>query len=477
MFGLRITTSGAASTPWRGPSTAWPGPSRLRRGLRALARGLGGGALLRPGLGGSGALGRRHRVGRLVGPGHRRRRTLARHPGAAAADRAGLDGGRVDEQRDELAGAGGAGPLDGVEVRLAAQHELGVALFAHERGELGAVAAVDRLGADVRLGVGRAVPVEVVATGAPAATVVLGDGHLEVRGVVGALDGAVRPADRQLPADVGLGLVRRAAGEHRVLVQGAPGAGGEAGPVEEDAGAVDHLGLAGVVLLLGPRLEARRVLVAEPAAAGVHLPLVLTELGHHGLHALEVVVVGEVRTEGAAAVVGAVGVDALAARPEDARPARRQPGEVEPEALAGVGGVGHLGPGAGDVEGCLGHAPHPRGGPGQPLRWAHAPRGHRRRIEHGPPARRRRAPRRPAAARLEAQDRPAAVRARHRRRPDRRRGARPARRLRAGVRRGGRGPGRRGPQRLRHQRHPRGPERRRRARHGRRAHRCRRSTC
>ena len=168
----------------------------------------------------------------------------------------------------------------------------------------------------------------------------------------------------------------------------------------------------------------------SPPVTGVVLPLVLAELGHDGPHPLEVVVVGEVGPEGAAPVVGAVGVDATAARAEDARPARRQPGEVDAEALPGVRRVGELGPRAGDVERRLGHAHHPRGGtPGQPLRWAHAPRGHRRRIEHGPPARRRRAPRRPAAARLQAQDRAAPLRARHRRRPHRRRGPRPARRF------------------------------------------------
>ena len=80
-------------------------------------------------------------------PGQRRRGALAGHPGAPAADRAGRDRRRVHEQRDQLAGAGRAGPLDGVEVGLAAQHELGVARLAHQRGELGAVAAVDRLGA------------------------------------------------------------------------------------------------------------------------------------------------------------------------------------------------------------------------------------------------------------------------------------------------------------------------------------------
>ena len=58
----------------------------------------------------------------------------------------------------------------------------------------------------VRVGVARAVPVEVVAAGTPPASVVLGDGDLGVRRAVRELDLAVEPPDRQLPAHVGLGL-------------------------------------------------------------------------------------------------------------------------------------------------------------------------------------------------------------------------------------------------------------------------------
>ena len=86
---------------------------------------------------------------------------------------------------------------DRVEVGLAAQHQGGVGGLTHEGSELGPVAAVDRLGPDVGLGVRRAVPVEVMAPRPPPAPVVLGDGHLEVRGVIGPPDGAVRPPDRQ----------------------------------------------------------------------------------------------------------------------------------------------------------------------------------------------------------------------------------------------------------------------------------------
>ena len=172
---------------------------------------------------------------------------------------------------------------------------------------------------------------------------------------VGQLDLAVGAADRQLPADVGLDRVRLLAGEDGVLVQRAPGARGEAGAVEEDAGAVDDLGLEGVVLASRSRPMSR-------VRPGVVLPLVRAELLDDLLDPLDVVVVGEVRAEGAAAVVGAVGVDALAAAAEDAGPARGQPGQVAPEPLRvrpGVGRVGELHPDAGGVERGLCHVGNP----------------------------------------------------------------------------------------------------------------------
>ncbi len=134
--------------------------------------------------------------------------------------------------------------------------------------------------------------------------------------------------DRQLPAHVRLGGVGLGAGQQRMLVQRAARSGREAGPVEEDAGAVDDPRLARPVLLFGP--------VPPMTGRGADvpvLPLVLAELGNDGGHPTEVVLVGEVRTEGAAAVVRAVGVDPPAPDSEDAGPVARQPGEVTPVAL------------------------------------------------------------------------------------------------------------------------------------------------
>ena len=77
---------------------------------------------------------------------------------------AGLRVGRV--QREAAAGRRGAPRPGG---------QLVVPLLAHQLDQLGAHRDVDRLGADVRLGVAAAVPVEVVTAGAPAAPVVLRD--------------------------------------------------------------------------------------------------------------------------------------------------------------------------------------------------------------------------------------------------------------------------------------------------------------
>ncbi len=255
----------------------------------------------------------------------------------------------MHHERQQLAGSVVAQRLHARKVRLAANLELGIRGLSHELDELGAVAPEDRLAAHMCLGVRGAVPVEVVAAGAPPAPVVLGDGRLEPRRPVGHLDATVGAPDRQLPADVRLDGVRFLAGEHGVLVQGAAGAGGEPRSVEEDARPVDHLGLERVVLGLGPG--------RDPRGARVVLPLVRAELLDGGLDPLDVVLVGEVGAERAAAVVRPVGVDARAPSAEDARPVRRQPREVAPEPLLAVGRVGELHPDAGSVERGLSHGP------------------------------------------------------------------------------------------------------------------------
>ena len=215
--------------------------------------------------------------------------------------------------------------------------------------------AILRLTADMGVSVGRAVPVEVLPAGAPASAVELTDAHLEIGRVIGPGHRPERTPDRQLPAHIWLDTVGRQSSQHGVLVQGTPRACGMARPIEENAGAIDDLGLADVVLELGPVLEVRRVAAATPTKTRVMLPLVLTEFGDDRLDPLHIVLVREMRAEGATAVVRSVAVDARTARAENARPTRRQPRQVDPEPLVRVGGVRELGPRPGPVGRSLRH--------------------------------------------------------------------------------------------------------------------------
>ncbi len=113
----------------------------------------------------------------------------------------------------------------------------------------------------------------------------------------------------------------------RPAVQRAALAAGEAGTVQEDAAAVDARRSCG-----RPRRRSRSRR-SSCVADVVELPVVSGEQLDELLDALLVRLVGEVGAERAAAVVRPVGVDALAAGAEDARPARGQPSEVALVAL------------------------------------------------------------------------------------------------------------------------------------------------
>src|SRR5881394_2152225 len=101
------------------------------------------------------------------------------------------------------------------------------------------------------------------------------------------------------------------------------------------------------LVLHDPRLALALGVLVDPvglpdAAARVELPQVRAELVDVRRDPLLVGLVREVGAEGAASDVGCVGVDAPTALAEDARVARRQPGQVAPEDLAGVAGVREL---------------------------------------------------------------------------------------------------------------------------------------
>ena len=107
-------------------------------------------------------------------------------------------------------GCGSAGwrPSREREARCSSQwpDELVVGRLPHQLDSSGRVGGVERLGGDVGHGLPEQYQSRSWPPGAPAAAVVLRDRDLEVVGAVGQLDVAVGAPDRQLPADVGLGL-------------------------------------------------------------------------------------------------------------------------------------------------------------------------------------------------------------------------------------------------------------------------------
>src|SRR6185312_7990638 len=218
--------------------------------------------------------------------------------------------------------------------------------LAEQRDELRPVGDVQALAADVRVRRRGAPPVQVVPALAPGPAVKLGDRGDQHLASVRALYPVLLAADGQLPADVRLGLQRVPAGAQGQRVQGAALAAGEAGPVEEQAGAVDGPGPP------APVVVADGVPHGDPALGAdlVELPVGRRQLLRG---AVDPLLVGGVREEGAvraAAVIGSLAVDAVAAATEDARPARAQPGEVGPDHVLRVGRVGELHPLPDEVE-------------------------------------------------------------------------------------------------------------------------------
>src|SRR5262249_39810778 len=132
---------------------------------------------------------------------------------------------------------------------------------------------------------------------------------------------------------------------------------GEPGTVLEDARALEGPGLPGPLVVLGDP--------AVACALGVVLPDLRGEPPHMLGDPLLVVLVGEVRAQRAAPVVGAARLDALAAAAEDAVPARGQPGQIAAEDLLVVRRIGELHPGAREVEPLLVARPGRLLGPGR----------------------------------------------------------------------------------------------------------------
>src|SRR5581483_2721475 len=159
---------------------------------------------------------------------------------------------------------------------------------------------------------------------------------------------------RQLPAHLGLDVTVMAAGAHRVNVQRATRAGGEARSVQEDARIVDETRapfLLAVLVLPALRVDA---LLATGIA---ELPFVGAETlrdSHDVVAVLAVREVGAVRATALHHLRRALGEHALATAAEDALPRREEEGDVDLPAKAfflGIverhpltGGTGHRAP-------------------------------------------------------------------------------------------------------------------------------------
>ena len=192
-----------------------------------------------------------------------------------------------------------------------------------------------------------AVPVQVGATLAPGATVVLGDGGLEDFAAVGPRHPLLAAPDRQLPADVRLHRQRLDTQLLRLEVQRTADAALEAGPVEEDAGALVLSGAqVGLVVIL-VHLE------IAPAAQALfpELPILVRQLLHRSIEPLAVVLVGQERAVRAAAVNGPTLDGALTPRrAENARTPRQQPSQIGGDHVLGIVGVVELHPFTGEIQ-------------------------------------------------------------------------------------------------------------------------------
>ena len=89
------------------------------------------------------------------------------------------------------------------------------------------------------LSVAAAVPVEIVPALAPSTAVVFGNDHDGVLGAIGVVDLLEGASDRQLPADIGLGLDERDAFALGKVMENAALIAIEIGAIEENAGALN----------------------------------------------------------------------------------------------------------------------------------------------------------------------------------------------------------------------------------------------
>src|SRR5512133_523367 len=212
----------------------------------------------------------------------------------------------------------------------------------HERNQLRAVFQIDRAQTVMRLGVGRAVPVEVGSARAPSIAAVFADADLGIGRLVCTGHGTELAPDWQLPADVWLGFQEVSALAQGKQVQRAALTGWKAGAIEKDARAIDDPCFPARQFAFGDMI---RMLLLNPTANAcvlLVLPLAGRQLLDRFADTLLIRGVCEMSTQGAAAVMRPVGVNPPAAAAIDAGPPRGQPGEVAAEDLAVIGWIFEL---------------------------------------------------------------------------------------------------------------------------------------
>lgn len=225
---------------------------------------------------------------------------------------------------------------------LAVLNELAVCGGAHEGNEFIAVTAEHRLSTHVSLRVAAAVPIQIMAPGAPGTPVVLGDDDDVPSRAIGHFFCLIGAPHGYLPAHLRLRFHEGDALTLREMVECTAIATGEIPRVVEDARPVND-----------PRspflltdLDDRTVLLGDLLVLP-HLPGQFLGPGHHaGL----IIGIAEVCSKGAAAGVGSVRVDAFAAPSEYARVVRREPRQIAAESLTWVVWIVKFHPRAGEVE-------------------------------------------------------------------------------------------------------------------------------
>ena len=191
---------------------------------------------------------------------------------------------------------------------------------AHEREQLGAILDLHRPYALMRLSIGRAVPIEIGATGTPTIPAVLADGDFGICRVVSTVYRSKLAAYRQLPADIRLGFQEIATLAQSQQVQCAALTCWKSWTIQKDAGAVDHPCLATRQFALGNVIRMLLFDPARDACITLVLPLASLQLPDRLADSFLVLGVSKVRAQGAAAVVRPVGVDTSTASPVDAGP-------------------------------------------------------------------------------------------------------------------------------------------------------------